>query len=370
MSNEWVGIVNSTAPKYLKGAENLTMRNRLILRLLQKKGRIKLNMNSHTCFWDVEFAQSAILSRADAGLLNFQRHDRLRQLSIDWRGYYGSDKMTRKEMYMNKGDVAIVKRYDRIMPALTQDLRDHFGGEMFIDGYAVGNDNRLHGMESFMGYDNNTVAADRVANPDDNYGGLSTALGNQGGSWSANLGTPPNATAATDWPDGQGDSKYDYLSPKILNYTSSNWVDASNDAWEDTAEKCLTQIQIWLTHGGGQEGAPDLALLSSDLFYGYKNAIESMRRIVVPHKESNDLGFGNVLNHEGMAIQSDFDCPSGTGYVTNLDKMELCSLAPQLFFNQGPTYDPSTDCWLFLAGFFGNVRYRPKHFGKLAAIAT
>lgn len=367
--SEWIGVIQSTAPKYMKGAQDLTMRNRLLLAMLQKKGRIKLNQNSHLNYWDVEFAQPPIESRADGGVLNFSRHDLLRQLSNNWRGYYGTDMMTRKEMLMNKGAEAIVKRYDRIMPALTKALRDNFSGELFIDGDATGNENRLHGLETFTGV-GTTGANDVIAQPDDSYGGFATDLGDQGGSWSANLTTKPNSTIATDWPDGKGDSEYDWNTPKLVNWSSSTWVGASNDTWQDTCEKVLTRTQIWLTHGGGLEAAPDLALLSSDLFYGYKNTIASMRRIVVPHKESNDLGFGNVLNHEGMGIQEDYDVPTNTGYVMNLDQMELCSIAEELFWTQGPTYDPRTDAWLFLAGFFGNCRYKTKFFAKLYPYAT
>jgi hypothetical protein len=367
--SEWVGVIQSTAPLYMKGAEDLTMRNRLILAMIQRKGRIKLNQSSHLNYWDVEFAQPPIESRADGGVLNFSRNDLLRQLSNNWRGYYGTDMMTRKEMLMNKGPSAIVKRYDRIMPALTKSLRNRFSGELFINGDAAGNENRLHGLESFMGA-GTCVAADRVAVPDGSYGGFSTDLASQGGSWSANLTTKPNSTIATDWPDGQGDSEYDWLAPKLINYTSSSWIDNSNKTWALTCELVMTQAQIWLTHTGGMDAAPDLALLSSDLFYQYKNKISAMRRIIVPHKEASDLGFGNVLNHEGMALQEDFDCPAATGYVMNLDQMELASIAPELFWTEGPNYDARTDAWLFLVGFFGNCRYKPKYFGKLYPYAT
>lgn len=362
--SEWIGVIQSTAPKYMKGAVDLTMRNRLILAMIQKKGRVKLNQNSHLNYWDVEFAQPPIESRADGGVLNFARHDLLRQLSNNWRGYYGSDLMTRKERLMNKGPEAIVNRYDRIMPALIKSLKDNFSGELFIDGEASGNENRLHGLETFMG-SGTTVEADRIAQPDDSYGGYATDLGNQGGSWTSALTTPPNAAVATDWPDGRGDSEYDWLAPKLVNWSSSSWIDASNQTWADTCELVLTQTQIWLTHGGGMDAAPDLALLSSDLFYQYKSAIQSMRRVVVPHKASDDLGFGNVLNHEGMGIQEDYDVPVNTGYVMNVDQMELCSLAPELFWTEGPNYDPRTDSHLFLVGFFGNCRYKPKYFAKL-----
>ena len=364
---EWIGIIHSTAPKYLSGAADNTIRNRLILTLVRQKGRITFNESSHECNWDVEYAEQPVSAYGDGGTLDFSRHDLLRQLKIDWRGYKATDMMTEKERLENKGDIAIVKRYDRIMPTLTKSLRNKFCGEFFIDGYATGNENRLHGLESFFGT-GTTVAADRIAEPSDTYGGKSTALANEGGSWSTNLSTKPNANAATDWPDGNGDPEYDYISPKIVNYSSSS-RGTSSTSWDNNCERVLRQSTIWLTQTSGKDGRPDIYLLAGNLFYGYKNKIESLRRITVPHKGAQDLGFDDVLNQDGVMIDTDFDVPAGVGYGLNVDQMELGSLDSVLFSSRGPEYDIKTDSWLFLVGFFGNVRYNPKHFAKLAAIA-
>ena len=145
---EWIGIIHSTAPKYLSGAADNTIRNRLILTLVRQKGRITFNESSHECNWDVEYAEQPVSAYGDGGTIDFSRHDLLRQLKIDWRGYKATDMMTEMERLENKGDIAIVKRYDRIMPTLTKSLRNKFCGEFFIDGYATGNENRLHGLES------------------------------------------------------------------------------------------------------------------------------------------------------------------------------------------------------------------------------
>ena len=138
MPNEWVGVIHSTAPKYIKGAEDLTMRERIVFSYLKSKGRIKFNESSHTCVWDVEYSQPPIEPYADGGVLNYQRHDPMRQMILDWRGYVGTDQMTRKERLMNSGDTAIYKRYDRIIPNLMKSITDKFGSEWLIDGYAAG----------------------------------------------------------------------------------------------------------------------------------------------------------------------------------------------------------------------------------------
>ena len=86
MADEWAGVVNSTAPKYLRGIEDLTARKRLLLAMLKSKGRIQYNCNSYQCTWTVEFSQPAVEPYADGGLLSFQRHDPARQLTESWRG--------------------------------------------------------------------------------------------------------------------------------------------------------------------------------------------------------------------------------------------------------------------------------------------
>lgn len=362
MANEWVGVIHDTAPSYLMGAADLTIRNRLWLSMLQKYNRIRLGENGYQCTWTVQKTEQPIESYGDAGTINFSRHDLYAQLTHDWRGYKGTDQMTEKERLMNAGDVAIIKRYSRVLPTLVSSLQNKFGGELFVDGNLAGNENRLHGLESFFGA--GTVATgDLIAMPSDTYAGLSTALQAAGGTWSANLATSPNSTVATDWPYGQGDAEYDYLSPKLINTSSTNWGTGST-AWEDNCERVLRQGTIWLTHGGGRESRPTMHLLSSDLFFPYLNKQESKQRILVPHKEADDLGFPDTLNQEGVMVKYEYDVPARTGYSINIFQMDLASLDSVLFSRRGPTYDIKTDSYLFMVGFFGNCKYSPKHFAK------
>lgn len=363
----WQGIIMSTAPMYLKGAVDLTIRGRLLLKWLQQKGRIKFNVKGDICTWTVQRDEQPVTAYGDGGDITFSRHNLLAQLSVDWRGYKATDLMTEQERLQNDGDVAIVKRYDRIIPTLVQSLQNKFCGELFIDGYASGNENRLHGLESFLGT-GTTNATDIVAQPDDTYGGLSTKPGNEGGSWSTDKTTSPNATIGTDWPSGNGDVLYDYLSPKIINYSSSNWGTGST-TWSSNASRCIRRAISWLTLTGGQDGMPDLILLDGDLFYDYKTSLESKQRIIVPHKKAQDLGFEDTLNQDGVAITQDYDVPAETGYILNVDQMVLASQDSMLFSSRGPLYSIDNDAYKFMVGFFGNCRYNPKFFGKLAAIA-
>ena len=217
-----------------------------------------------------------------------------------------------------------------------------------------------------------TVAAgDLIAAPSDTYGetSLSTVPGALGGSWSSNLTTSPNSSLGTDWPDGQGDSEYDFMSPKLVNYSSTSWG-TSATTWEANCWRVISQTITWLTINGADDGMPNLIPMSSDLFQGYKNAQEVRTRISIPHKESQDLGFGMVLNQDGVGLYPDYDCPGDTAYALNLSMIKVCSLFPELFWMEGPDKDPRTLwSWLWGTGFFGNVTHQPKYTAKITAVA-
>ena len=370
MADEWIGIIETTRHKYLKGASDLTIRKRLLLAMLQRRGRITYNNSGDECRWDVEFSEPPVTAHGDGGVIDFSNHDAYRQIGIDWRGYVATDTMSKKQKQMNRGDEAIVQVFENKNKKLMKAISNNFAGELYKDGEEAGRENNIHGLETFLGA-GTVTSADRIAAPSDTYGvtALSTAPGTYGGSWSAGLTTKPNASLATDWPDGQGSSEYDFMSPKLINWSSTNWGTGAT-TWEANAWRVISQLITWLTTTGGDEGMPTLIPMGSDLYQGYKNAQEVKTRIIVPHKEAQDLGFQGVLNEDGCGLYSDFDCPAGVGYGLNLMEMEICSLFDKLFWMEGPDKDPRT-VWSYLwgVGFFGNVKYQPKNVAKFAGYA-
>ncbi len=368
-SGEFIGVINATRPKYMKGASDLTIRQRLLLAMLRRKGRIVYNASGDECRWQVEFSSPSIEAYGDGGTLDFSNHDAFRQLSVDWRGYSGTDSISKKQALMNSGDEALIKLFQTKQERLRKALNNNFAGELYKDGDAAGRTNCVHGLETFLG-SGTCAAGDRIAQPSDTYGlgALSTALGNQGGTWSTALSTKPNSTIATDWPDGSSSTpEYDFLSPKLVNWSSTAWGTGSSTAWEDNCWRVISQTITWLTTTGGEDGMPDICVLAPNLFQGYKNHHEVIRRIDIPFALASDLGFkGNTLNQDGVAIQSDFDCPADTGYMLNLSYMTLYSLWSELFWMEGPDKDPRSGySTLWATGFFGNVTYQPKHVAKL-----
>jgi len=365
MSDEWIGVINTTKPAYMKGASDLTIRRRLFLSMLKKKGRITYNNSGYEFRWQVEFSQPAMSQHGDGSFLDFSNHDAFRQLVLPWSGYVVSDSITMKQKAMNQGEEALINLFKTKQGRLTKKMQTGLASEIYKGGGTSGRENSIYGLETCLTERTTPGAADRIAEPSVTYAGLSTALANQGGSWSANLTTSPNATLANDWPDGQGDVEYDYLAPKLINWSSTGWGTGATD-WETNCWRVIGQGITWLSLQGGDEGMPEICVMASNLFQGYKNHEEAVRRINVPHKTANDLGFeGNVLNQDGCAISADYDCPANTAYFINTSAVEIASLMPELFWMEGPTVDArSAYSVLWASGFYGQLSMKPKFLGK------
>lgn len=364
--NEWTGVVNVVMPKYLKGAEDLTIRGRLPMRLMERRGRITTNHSSTKQIWEAEYQEPPVEAYGDGGQLTFARGDYYKQAEQDWRGYKATDMMTEKEKDMCGSDVLIVKRYTKKIPKLIKALRNKFNSEFLIDGNASGNGNRMHGCKSWSGDDGNTTAADRIANPSDTFANISTTLG-QYDSWTSDLTTSPNATNDTDWPEGgEGDTVgYDYWSPKLANWSSTNWG-TGQTTWIDNAEFVLRKLLQWLRLTSGVEASALYGLLAGDLMTDFANAMSSKGRSLLPHPQARDLGFPDVLNFDGLMLEAGFGITANQGWVWNLSEMELQSLKPTLFGSKGPDWSPKDAAFLYQAGFFGNIMWTaPKYHGHL-----
>lgn len=369
---EHLAVVTTTISQYAKGAEDLTIRRRILLALMRKYGKITYGNSGTSMTWQVEFSQPQMRQHGDAGEITFSEHTAYKQLNLDWRGYVITDLLPEKQRLANRGPQALVNLYKSKTENMIKKFNSGINGQFYVDGNASGNEAAIHGFESCLGV-TTPAATDLIGTPNDTYAGYSTVLGTYGGTWTANRTTAetpryPNATLAKDWPWGSGSSEYDFLAPKIVNATSSNWGTGST-AWKDNCEKALRRANLWLRDTAGDSGAPIMFLFGSDYYGDIQDYFSAKQRIMVPHKESEDLGFSDTMNFDGAGIAHDFDCPAMTGYGLKIGEMELACMYDSLFAVEGPEHDIRTGNYLTKLGFFGNMKLQPKCMAKIAALA-
>ena len=389
MPDTFINTVNMTRPKFVKGHSDMTIRKRLRLAMLRRRGRFEFNQSGEYCRWQLKYSKPKSQGYADGSSVDYSNHIAHKTLKLDWRGRVNTDTMTLMQYGQNTGDQQLINMFQVKANNVMEGLDDDIHSDMFADGEATGRTNFPHGLETFLMDDENTAVTDIIAKPSDTYGldSLSTVPGNYGGSWSSALGTAPNAQLANDWPDGNGGTggspEYDFNSPILANWGSTNWGTSTN-TWEANCWRCITRVIAWLMINGGKDGTPSICSLAKNLWAGYRNHNETLRRINVPHKEAQDLGFStNVMNQDGVAIYCEYDTPADTGYIENLNHVSVSSLFPDLYwlihgYDNVPkgaqgfmnAVDMRTLSMLMAGGFFGNLKYKPKYVGKLYPYAT
>jgi hypothetical protein len=359
-------ILNTTITKYLKGASDETLRRRITLAMLRKRGKILYNQSGKDFQWQVKYKHQDLQTYGYGGSLDFQPTDAHLRALLPYRGYAMTEAVHEMEEYMNRGAEALVNRFSQLAESMMQSAEDQFPQELYVDGNASGNGQRYHGFNSFTGT-GTTVAADRVAKPDDSYADLATDIEDKGGSWSADLTTKPNASIATDWPLGNSNTpQYDYWSPRLVNWSSTSWGTNSAVTWEDNLERVIRFAKLVATVSGGKGGSPDILLFGTNLWESVLNFYSPRTRVNIPHKEMQDLGFdSDTLNIDGMAIGHDFDVDSNEGYGWNFNAVELRCLTPQLFVSKLGWEERSKSHLLSLVN-YGNLKFRsPRAFVKI-----
>ncbi len=344
------------------GAEDNVIRNRKILAMMKAKGRITFNHSGTALNWGVRYKRRNIDGYADGDTLRFARSDNFKRAEIPWRGYTMNDMVTKKEKLMNRGKPALIKYVSELVDQMSEDFTDRFHKQLYIDGDAAGNTKGIHGFDSF------TVASQQagnyVATPNDTYGGLTTNLGNYGGSWT---GT---------WPVGTGDSEYDFWAPTIVDFTNTAWI-AATKTWPNTCHEALRFAIIKGKKNDSQKGNLDTILLDGELFRQWEALLDTKERVLAQPGSAGakptlrNLGFGDVQDFEGVEISWEFGVPADAsgnaqGYGWNFDEAELCSLQDRLFVPEGPFYDEASLSDRFAIHMFGNMKMNPRYFAKLA----
>lgn len=365
--NAWSGVVNANRETYHAGVTELVYRSRLLMAKLRKGGRLKTGMTGDHLAWLYRYKQPTPTQYGDGNSISFPRNQYHAQAAIDWNIYIAPDSITEHEKLMNRGDAALVRLAGTKLKHLMEGMQDFFNSEGFADGSGQ---MELDGLEAMFAT-GTTVAADIVAQPSDTYATVSTAVDTGSSTWTSGLATSPNAAIATDWPHGSGSSDYDYWSPLIVNDSSPTGWGTGSSLWEDNCLHALRFMVEIQKKRCGAKAAPDLFVANSKRCIELKNKLEQKFRTLTPHKESEDLGFPGTPNYEGVAVNTDFNCPEGAGYLLSTKALSICTLTNRLFESYGPEFQLDRMADIMLVSFDGNMRFEsPKFFAKTAAIAS
>lgn len=353
---DWARIANTTIADYIREEEVNILRNRKLLAMLKDRGRISFNHEGDYMDWKVRYRRAPMTGFADMDTLTFARQNRHKTAQLDWRGYSATDSVSKFEKLKNKGTAAIIKIVSQTMQLLMEDVEDKFDDELFIDGNASGNTKRIHGLESFFGVSGANASAP-IGTPSDTYAGLTTGLGDYGGSWSGS------------WPTGTGDEHYDFWTPLVVDYESAvatasgGWA-ASTKTWPNTCREALRFGILYQRKNKSRRGMLDLIMLESQLYRNFLDKLDANERTIVKRGDGKNglyaLGFGDVVNFDGVDVTSEYGIPATVGYGLCMDAMEIRSLQSQLFVPDEIDFDIASQSDRYAIIFAGNMRVNPR----------
>jgi len=351
MGAPWSRVVNTTIKNYLKEAEVNVLRNRKLLALARSKGRITFNWSGISMVWRVKYKRVKPSPFADGDTRTYSRKDRYKTAELDWRGYDLTDSMTKGEYLQNRGAQAIINTYSEIASDLMEDMEESFSEELYIDGYLPANGKRIHGFESFM--QGNPLTGNGAATPSGTYAGLPCTPGAISGTW--NPGSLPA------WPNGRGDTAYDFWSPLIVAYDDALFGGAT---WSANCVEAVSFAIIKSKKSKSAKGMLDLFLMDDEMYRVYLATLRGKERIEVNRDGSKSplvgLGFSDTVNQDGVDLTWEYGIIPDTAYGINVDMIEIRSQQAQMFVPEGPNQDDSNKSWNFGIDFYGNMVANPK----------
>lgn len=342
--------------KYIKKLAEPIMVNARLLGVLQAKKRISYNHDSADIRWRVRFRRATPQSSVGYPInVAFNIPNRITTAVLPWRSYVLGEAIPKIEKLIGRSDdTAFPRLMDNVLKWMMDDFQFFFQKTLYADGESGTND--VHGLESIFSY-SGLVAGGKVGNPNDNYAGLSTALGALGGT----------APASPPWPECDCDVEYCAWSPIIVDWDNAAFDPTSGSAtWGTNWRKAVRYGRAWLQARQGVD--PDILIMHPDLEREARDSTDPYTSLEVTNNSAVvDLGI-RTLMFEGLEMLSDPFCPAGSAYLLSTSKMELMNMQSQLVEVHKTTDPYNTDT--LMLDFFGNLRFEsPAFFVKFADIS-
>ncbi len=376
--------LTTTIRKHFKDVEPEMLRQHRLTAMLEQEGRLEFNAGGAGFDWPLQYRLHDIQDNNGTDPRNFVAQELWKIANLEYRGYQVTDAVSKKEKLAAQGPEGIIKVASKIVDRLKQSLKEGFARELYVDGNTAANAKRIHGFESFCGasvavsspkYDtynwgttgtvptNTARSIDGITNgdpivvPSDTYAGLSTALGNYGGSQISGA-----------WPLGVADPQYDFYTPLLLN-TQALFFGATA-GWQNNAREILSFGIINSQRNASLDDQMDFVLMDRLLYYQARNLLTDAERILVTNKTGlRAFGFKNTFELDGIECSWEYGIPmtpqstststtlQPSAYGFNVKNMTLYSMQDSLFKVEGPEYDIDTQHDKVVVDYLGNVKF-------------
>lgn len=358
----------ATLNDHIKKLTEPVFRKHLLLARLRERGGIIGGCTGKAFDWRVVFRRREPTRGGDMTTMTFPRVNRYRTAELPWRRLQYGEAISDFEKKANAGPEALIKLVAELTKRATDDFNEFFHTELYQDGNSTTTLNTIHGLASML-----TVSAAQTygvfAAPLDTYAGLTTTLGNYGGSW-----TPGSSNS---WPRGTGSVEYCFASPFVVDVSNTNHA-AETKTWTYTWRECMRQLSTYMLNLQGN--TPDLYMLTPESFRLARQSMDDKERLEVTQgSPSVKLGF-KTLSFEGVELATEYGVPETTtlsggtsktnhGYAITFDRWELRLLGQKQLLEVERDRDIETGTDRYAFNSWLNSRFEsPCYFGQFVAV--
>jgi len=375
-TSDWARVIGTTIVNHLREEELTTFRRFKVFSALEGSGNVIMNQGGRGFDWEVRYRNTPVVGNTGENPRTFARQNLWKKAELNYRGYVTTDSIFKREMLENRGREALINVAAKMATRLQESMEQHLASEVYVNGYSTGNENRFHGIESFMGQlveggnakginpatgaIENMAASMPFAAPGATYAGINTGLGYYGGSQLDGA-----------WPDGKADPEYDFYSPVLVNWSSNYWTNNAgltpSAAWGQNCVSATREGIHQCKRNDTRESAIDMVVLDRKLYIGYLNSLDSKERAIVTRENGlRSYGFSDVFEQDGVEITTEYALPSNTGYGISIGNMELRCMEGTLMVPEGPFYNEELQSYRYAVSVLANLKFKsPRNFFKL-----
>ncbi len=382
-NTDWARSFVTTLRETWRDELHEMMRSYKILTSIERRGNIETNVSGRGMDRPVQYRLHNVSDNDGTTPRTFAPANLWKVANIEYRGYQATDSITKKERKENRGKNALIPLLKNMKKRLQTSIMETIANQVYIDGEATGNTKKFHGLNSMFGVSNNGTAdigydhrnatamtenpldgstandeLNIVMVPSDTFYGLSTVLGNYGGSM--NSGT---------WPDGVCDPQFDFWSPLMINVNSDFFTTAAGASVSGWDGYPVEHIRYGLTHcrRNKLEEQVDTILMDRTIEIKVKNKLLSgVERVIVNSDNGlRSFGFNDVFQIDGVDCTTEYGIPvtsTDRGTAVNvpsafgvpIKQMSILSMHDGLVEWDDPFYDIDTQSTKFVGDILGN----------------